>query len=161
MTLYSLAYLGWTPALSRASQSLAGDLALTRDIREDDARGRHTTTARYLRRTHAGGWLIDTPGMRELGLIEAGDGIAEVFAEIEALALDCRFRDCSHVAEPGCAVQAAIACSEIDGDRLARWNKLKREDRIATETVAETRARHRSREKLYASGRARSREKRR
>ena len=79
--------------------------------------------------------------MRELQLADAGDGIEAVFDDIEELALNCRFRNCTHTAEPGCAVQAAIAAGNLDPDRLGRWEKLRREDRHNTETVAESRAR--------------------
>ena len=121
--------------------ALTGQDAATRTIREDDARGRHTTTARHLVPTRFGGWLIDTPGMRELQLAGAEEGIAAVFDDIEALAQDCRFANCRHATEPDCAVQAAIAQGRLDPDRLVRWDKLSREDRHNRETVAETRAR--------------------
>ncbi|QQA42500.1 ribosome small subunit-dependent GTPase A [Pelagovum pacificum] len=143
------------------TNGLTGASDLTQDIREDDARGRHTTTARFLKRTVSGGWLIDTPGMRELGLADASDGIAEVFGDIEDLAAACRFNDCSHESEPGCAVKAAIDSGELDPERLKRWDKLKREDRYNSESIAETRARARSLNKLYRGGSARAKEKRR
>jgi ribosome biogenesis GTPase len=141
--------------------ALTGVEAETQGIREDDARGRHTTTVRQMRRTLAGGWLIDTPGMRELGLYDAQEGIREVFADIEDLATECRFRDCAHEGEPGCAVQGAVARGALDAGRLARWRKLRAEDAIATETVAQSRARQKSRQKVYNQGRTRSRDKRR
>jgi len=121
--------------------ALTGEHELTRGIREDDAKGRHTTTARSLVPTTTGGWLIDTPGMRELQLAEADEGIGAVFEDIEDLARQCRFRDCAHAGEPGCTVQAAIDSGDLDPDRLARWEKLRREDRYNSETVAEARAR--------------------
>ncbi len=120
---------------------LTGEAAATQAIREDDARGRHTTTARSLVRTTAGGWLIDTPGMRALRLFDVSDGLESVFADIEDLARNCRFNDCAHDTEPGCAVQAAIASGTLDTDRLRRRQKLKAEDRRNTETIAEARAR--------------------
>ena len=110
--------------------------AATRDIRDDDARGRHTTTGRSLHRMLAGGWLIDTPGMRGLGLAEVGFGIDATFPEISDLAAHCKFRDCAHEREPGCAVQAAVAAGAIDPDRLARFKKLKSENTQATEAIA-------------------------
>src|SRR5690349_19975361 len=89
---------------------LLGDaVQRVREIREDDSRGRHTTTARRLFVLPVGGMLIDTPGMRELQLWDSGDAVAQVFDEIEALAPDCRFRDCTHQSEPDCAVQVALA----------------------------------------------------
>ena len=141
--------------------ALTGVEAATQGIREDDAKGRHTTTSRQMRRTLAGGWLIDTPGMRELGLYEASDGIGKVFSEIEELAGICRFRDCTHDGEPGCAVQDAIEAGEVDAGRLRRWRKLRREEEISADTVAESRARQKSRQKLYNQGKKRSRDKRR
>lgn len=128
---------------STLANALCGTDRATGDIREDDARGRHTTTARSLHRTLAGGWLIDTPGMREMGVFDAAAGIDAVFSEITERAENCRFRDCAHEGEPGCAVQAAIAAGELDPDRLARWKKLKAEDRDASETLAEGRGRAR------------------
>lgn len=112
--------------------ALTGIEDATQGIRDGDARGRHTTTLRQMRRTLAGGWLIDTPGMRELGLFEASDGIGEVFAEIEDLASSCRFRDCTHEGEPGCAVGEALSRGEIDAGRLKRWRKLRLEEEIST-----------------------------
>lgn len=123
----------------------------TRDVREDDQRGRHTTTSRSMHRLPQGGWLIDTPGMRELRLVDSGDALDDVFGEITALAADCRFSDCRHAAEPGCAVQAAIEAGVLDQQRLDRFRKLQAEDRRNSETVAERRARDRNRGQLYKS----------
>lgn len=123
---------------------LTGSDEATQGIREDDAKGHHTTTARFLRPTLAGGWLIDTPGMRELRLAGAETGIEEVFSEITDLAAQCRFRDCAHEGEPGCAVQAAVDAGELAPERVARWRKLERENRHATESLAQTRARHKA-----------------
>jgi len=123
---------------------LTGADEATAAIREDDAKGRHTTTGRHLRPMTAGGWLIDTPGMRELRLSDAGEGIAAVFDDIDALAGACRFSDCAHGTEPGCAVQAVVAEGRLKADRLARWRKLRREDRHNSETLAEAHARDRA-----------------
>ncbi len=123
---------------------LTGEDAATQGIREDDAHGRHTTTARALVRTRAGGWLIDTPGMRALRLTDVAEGLEAVFADIEALAAECRFSDCAHDTEPECAVTAAIAAGTLDADRLRRWRKLQAEDRRNSESVAEARARDKS-----------------
>ncbi|MDJ1006456.1 MAG: ribosome small subunit-dependent GTPase A [Paracoccaceae bacterium] len=123
------------------TNALTGRAEATASVREDDQRGRHTTTFRALRPILGGGWIVDTPGMREVGLVEAGDGIGEVFADIEALAEGCRFRDCSHTGEPGCAVAAAIETGTLDPARLDRWRRLVAEDARASETVAEARAR--------------------
>ena len=132
----------------------------TRGIREDDARGRHTTTHRALRPTLAGGWVIDTPGMRELQLTDAGAGIEAVFSDLADLARGCRFSDCAHETEPGCAIRAAIDGGDLDPARLKRWQKLQREDAYNSETVAEMRARVRGLNRLHAGGRERSKAKR-
>ncbi|MEJ6478445.1 MAG: ribosome small subunit-dependent GTPase A [Octadecabacter sp.] len=120
---------------------LTGIQEATQGMREDDAKGRHTTTSRALRATLAGGWLIDTPGMRELRLADAAEGIEVVFGDLSEIATQCKFRDCAHESEPGCAVQAAIAAGTIDPDRLARWQKLVREDEHNSESVADARLR--------------------
>lgn len=123
---------------------LTGVEALTQGIREDDAKGRHTTTARSLHRTRFGGWIIDTPGMRSLPLNDSAEGIAQVFADLDELSQSCKFSDCAHGSEPGCAIQAAIAQGEVDEDRLKRWQKLQREDQYNSENIAETRMRHKT-----------------
>jgi len=110
--------------------ALAGEAILTvAAIREDDARGRHTTTQRLLLRLHDG-LVIDTPGLRELALND-GDGLTETFGEIDAIARGCRFGDCRHETEPGCAIRAALADGSLDVDRLAAFRKLEREARRA------------------------------
>jgi len=131
--------------------TLAGVRQYTREIREDDQRGRHTTTGRSMHRLPQGGWLIDTPGMRELQLVDVGDALDDVFGDIVAIAESCRFSDCSHEAEPGCAVLAAIDDGRLDAGRLKRFRKLLSEDRRNTETIAERRARDRSLGQLYKS----------
>ena len=133
----------------------------TQGIREDDARGRHTTTGRSIHPTISGGWIIDTPGMRELQMLDAAEGVEAVFEDIVELAQRCRFKDCAHDTEPGCAVQIAISAGELDDKRFFRWQKLMREDLINSETKAERHTRTRKREKLYAGGRARLAEKQR
>jgi ribosome biogenesis GTPase len=96
-------------------------------VREGDDRGRHTTTHRELFRTPAGGLLIDTPGLREIQLWEGDQGIESVFPEIEELAAACRFGDCGHQGEPGCAVEAAVAGGGLPAERLESYHKLQRE----------------------------------
>ena len=123
---------------------MCGDAALTGDIREDDSRGRHTTTARQLHLMPGGGLLLDTPGMRELQLTDAAEGIAGVFADIEELARHCRFRDCGHESEPGCAVLAAVETGALDPARISRWRKLMAEDRFNSATLHERRERDRA-----------------
>ena len=108
--------------------ALAGaHLMATRAIREDDARGRHTTTHRQLVLLPNGRLVLDTPGMRELGLWDADAGVAQTFADVEALIACCRFGDCAHDTEPGCAVQAALADGRLDEGRWRSYAKLQRE----------------------------------
>ena len=129
--------------------TLAGEgLQSTAAIREADARGRHTTTRRSLHRLAGGAWLLDTPGMRELQMVDAAEGIGEVFDDVTLLAAACRFTDCRHESEPGCAIQAAIAVGGLDSDRLARFQKLIREERHNSQSIAEARARSRTFGKL-------------
>ncbi|HEY4343836.1 MAG TPA: ribosome small subunit-dependent GTPase A [Parvibaculum sp.] len=129
---------------STIMNGLAGIETATQGIRESDAKGRHTTTARSLRRTLSGGWLIDTPGMRSLSMSDNGEGIEVLFADLIALAATCKFSDCSHSIEPGCAIQAAIKKGDMDADRLNRWQKLLTENEGNTETFAQARARRRA-----------------
>jgi ribosome biogenesis GTPase len=107
----------------RGSQSIA-----TQAVREDDGKGRHTTTVRQMHRLEHGGWLIDTPGMRELQLSDAAAGLAAVFDDIIRLALQCRFTNCTHEHEPECAIRAEIAAGRLNPVRLDRWRKLVEED---------------------------------
>ncbi len=118
-------------------------------IREYDAQGRHTTTARSLHAISGGGWVIDTPGIRTLYLSDITDGIDTLFAEITELAPLCRFRDCTHAHEPGCAVQAAVASGALDADRLERWRNLLAENRDRTPVVSGPRGNKIVRKKKY------------
>ena len=111
----------------------------TGGIRETDAKGRHTTTSRSLHAIPGGAWVIDTPGMRSLHVSDVASGIDSLFSEITELAPLCRFRDCTHQHEPGCAVQAAIKAGTLDPARLDRWRKLLDENR--TNTPVQTGAR--------------------
>jgi ribosome biogenesis GTPase len=97
------------------------------DIREDDSRGRHTTTTRDLILLESGGVIVDNPGMRELQLWDAGEGVQSTFQEIERLAAQCKFSDCRHETEPGCAVKMAIADGTLPEVRLESYRKLRRE----------------------------------
>ncbi|MCB2102440.1 MAG: ribosome small subunit-dependent GTPase A [Rhodobacterales bacterium] len=125
--------------------TLTGGAAIaTQGIREDDAKGRHTTTGRALHPMPSGGWLIDTPGMRELQLTDAQAGLDEVFSDIVDLARSCRFSDCRHEREPGCAVTAAVRAGRLEADRLDRWRKLVVEDALNSESLAERRHRDRA-----------------
>jgi ribosome biogenesis GTPase len=118
--------------------SLAGfELLATAGIREDDARGRHTTARRQLV-TLAEGLVIDTPGLREMSLND-GEGLAGAFDDIMGAAAGCRFGDCRHQTEPGCAVRAALATGDLDPDRFRAYSKLEREARrseLANDAVA-------------------------
>jgi len=112
----------------------------TQAVREDDARGRHTTTHREMHRLPTGGWLLDTPGMRELQLTDVEAGIDTVFADITELAHGCKFNDCQHETEPGCAVTKAVESGQIDPDRLRRWKKLVAEEAMNNKTLAQRRS---------------------
>lgn len=108
------------------------DTIATQAPRESDGKGLHTTVVRQMHHIgygpEGGGWLIDTPGMRELQMSEVTSGVAEVFDDVAALALDCRFTNCTHKDEPGCAIRAAVALGTLEPARLARWQKLADED---------------------------------
>ncbi len=122
----------------RRSDSIA-----TQAVREQDGKGRHTTTVREMHRLQHGGWLLDTPGMREFRISDAAAGLAEVFDDIVLLTLQCRFTNCAHETEPGCAIQSAIAQGTLAPDRLKRWRKLTAEDIINTGSLVERRTRAR------------------
>ena len=108
--------------------ALAGDeIMAVGSIREDDSRGRHTTSHRQLIRLKSGVMIIDTPGMRELGMWEASEGLADAFADVEAYLGKCRFSDCTHQREPGCAIRTAISAGELDKQRWESYQKLKEE----------------------------------
>jgi ribosome biogenesis GTPase / thiamine phosphate phosphatase len=113
------------------------DLLPTREVRESDHRGRHTSTARQLIVLPESGVLIDTPGMRELQLWDAVESMGTTFADIETLANDCRFRDCRHRQEPGCAVRAAIEGAQLAPGRLASYHKLQDEQAYQVRQVDE------------------------
>jgi ribosome biogenesis GTPase len=100
---------------------------VTGSVREGNSKGRHTTTARSLHAMNGGGWVIDTPGVRSLHLKDVGEGLDILFAEITELAPQCKFRNCTHDHEPGCAVRAAVADQTLDPARLDRWRKLQAE----------------------------------
>lgn len=107
---------------------LAGEEIMeTFDVRASDAKGRHTTTHRQLLQLPDGALVIDTPGMREFQPWEADEGLDEVFEEVERFAVDCRFRDCRHETEPGCAVREAIEAGELRQERLEQYRKLRDE----------------------------------
>ncbi|MCU7921484.1 MAG: ribosome small subunit-dependent GTPase A [Candidatus Thiodiazotropha sp. (ex Dulcina madagascariensis)] len=123
----------------------------TASIREDDGKGRHTTTTRSLHFMPTGGLILDTPGMRELQLFDCEQGVKETFADISKLAESCRFSDCGHHNEPGCAVQAAIEEGGLEERRLVSYLKLMREQALNSASLAEKRARDRELGRFYRS----------
>lgn len=107
---------------------MGNDILKTDSVREDDSRGRHTTTSRQMYKIPSGGLLIDTPGLRELQIwVEDEDDVKNVFNDIDEIAQNCRFDDCEHETEPGCAVKEALESGEIDQKRFQSYLKLKRE----------------------------------
>ncbi|NEX23427.1 ribosome small subunit-dependent GTPase A [Thiorhodococcus mannitoliphagus] len=130
---------------STLTNALAGtDAIATQGIREDDAKGRHTTTRRELHLIPGGCLVLDTPGMRELQLADAASGIAETFEDIQTLSAQCRFGNCQHESEPGCAIRDAIEHGRIDSARLLRWRKLMAEDAFNSASLAERRTKDRA-----------------
>jgi ribosome biogenesis GTPase len=124
-----------------ANALLGEEVMEVQAARDIDGKGRHTTTTRNLLALPGGGVLIDTPGLRGVGLWDAGTGVGQVFSEIEALAERCRFHDCAHESEPGCAVLDAIDTGELAQRRLESYRKLLRENqRIVAKTDARLRA---------------------
>jgi ribosome biogenesis GTPase / thiamine phosphate phosphatase len=126
---------------SSLSNALVGaDILTARAIRAD-GRGRHTTVRRELVVMPSGGAVVDTPGLRSIGLVDSGEGLAAAFPELAELSRRCRFSDCSHRTEPGCAVQAAIDDGELAVRRLSSWRRLEREQvRMAARTDARLKA---------------------
>lgn len=106
---------------------VGGEVASVSAVRATDHRGRHTTTSRELHPLPGGGVLVDTPGLREVGLWTDESTVDSVFPEIEEHAVDCHFRDCTHGSEPGCAVRAAVADGHVSLERFAAWESLRRE----------------------------------
>ncbi|MER5932995.1 ribosome small subunit-dependent GTPase A [Streptomyces sp. NPDC002054] len=127
---------------STLANALLGEDAMeVQEIRDVDGKGRHTTTTRNLLALPGGGVLIDTPGLRGVGLYDAETGVGQVFSEIEELAGQCRFHDCAHESEPGCAVREAVDRGEVPERRLDSYRKLVRENRwIVAKTDARLRA---------------------
>lgn len=159
----TLAFLGSSGVgKSTLVNALSGTASVeTAGIREDDSKGRHTTTRRQLHIVPGGVMVLDTPGMRELQLADAQAGITDLFDDLAELAAGCRFADCQHETEPGCAVLAAIEAGEADPARLSRWRKLMREDRHNSSTIAERRSQERSFGKMVRSVQRQKQETRR
>lgn len=124
--------VGKSSLLNTLAEKSGDDRQLTGSIREDDAKGRHTTTSRSLHAIAGGAMVIDTPGIRSLYVSDLTTGLDQLFAEIAELIPECRFRDCTHMHEPGCAVRAAVSAGELDPARLDRWRKLYEENILNT-----------------------------
>ncbi len=134
---------------STLANTLCGLEIKTAGIREDDAKGRHTTTSRALHRLRAGGWLIDNPGMRELQLPACEQGVDELYEDILRIASNCKYRDCQHQGDAGCAVAAAVASGELDSRRLENYLKLRKEQSRNAASLAERREQDRRTGKMY------------
>jgi ribosome biogenesis GTPase len=121
------------------------DRIATQAVREEDGKGQHTTTVREMHRlaggAGGGGWLVDTPGMRELQMAEVAAGVTEVFDDVTSVALECRFANCTHADEPGCVINAAIRRGDLDPARVERWRKLADEDAANSGAAAGRRTR--------------------
>lgn len=128
---------------------LGTDEHATGAVREADHRGRHTTTRRHLEILEGGALLIDTPGMRELGVVADSDAFADAFDDLDQLAQQCRFSDCQHESESGCAILEAVEDGRIDQDRLESWQKLQRESARTQLSIAEKRRKDKAQGKLY------------
>lgn len=129
----------------------------TGGIREDDSKGRHTTTSRSMHKMPNGGLLLDTPGMREIQLTASEDGLSETFSDVETLISQCRFADCQHTNEPGCAVRSALESGELDERRVDNYFKLQREQARNSASLAEKRTKDKALGKLYRSVQSESR----
>ena len=127
---------------------LGTEVALVGDVRGGDSKGRHTTTTRELHLLSNGGILIDSPGIREVGLVGDTDAVEETFAEVAEVAEMCRFSDCAHESEPGCAIRAALESGELDPERVQRWQDLM-EETVAAERRSNPHERRRH-EKRFA-----------
>lgn len=142
---------------SLVNRLLGEERQAVRDVRSGDSRGRHTTTARELLPLPGGGLVLDTPGMRELGLWDADAGVDRTFADVAELAAGCRFSDCAHEREPGCAVLAALADGRLEAERLESYRKLLRELRhLEVKADPAARAEQRRRRRRFARSMRRS-----
>lgn len=142
---------------STLANSLGADHLATAGIRADDDKGRHTTTSRSMHLMRQGGWLIDNPGMRELQLPSCEQGVADVFEDVIAFTRQCRFRNCRHENDAGCAAVAAVEAGELDGRRLRSFLKLRSEQERNSESMAERREKDRKQGKFYKSVQANNR----
>jgi ribosome biogenesis GTPase len=128
---------------------LGEELQDTAEIRENDGKGRHTTTRRSLICLPNGSLILDTPGMRELQLTDCGGGVSATFADVESLSLQCKFSNCTHVSEPGCAVQTAIEAGDLLPRRLQNYQKLMREQARNAASIAQRHADNRVQGQFY------------
>ena len=133
------------------------ELQLTGAIRESDSKGRHTTTSRSLHLLSGGGLLLDNPGMRELQIVDSEEGIKTTFSDIDTLAQKCRFKDCQHINEPGCAVIKAIKSGWLEQRRLDNYRKLMSEQVRNNESLADRRSNDRALGRFYKEAKKSSR----
>lgn len=136
---------------STLANAMCGLSIKTSSIREDDAKGRHTTTARSMHRLAAGGWLIDNPGMRELQLADCEQGVADLFDDVLKIARDCRFRNCNHQGDVGCALEAAVDAGQLEQRRLTNYLKLQSEQARNSASLADRREKDRKLGRFYKS----------
>ena len=136
---------------STLTNTLGGSNLPTSGIREKDGKGRHTTTSRSLHRLAAGGVLLDTPGMREIQLLDCETGVADLFEDIMQLAAHCRFDDCKHAGDAGCAIIEAVENGDLDERRFASFQKLLAEQAHNARSLAERRERDRGFGRMYKS----------
>ena len=134
---------------STLANTMCGQDIKTGNIREDDDRGRHTTTARSTHRMKSGGWLIDNPGMRELQLPACEQGVADLFDDVVSIASRCKFRNCAHQGDSGCALQAAVESGQLDQRRLTSYLKLQAEQSRNSASLSERRERERKTGQMY------------
>ncbi len=139
------------------NELLKSSVQSVQDIRGSDDKGRHTTTSRSMFMLPDGGLLIDTPGVREVGMTEDDDGVREIFSDLDQLAINCKFSNCSHQSEPGCAVHAAVAEGRLDSDRIKSWKKMQREQRFQEASrdqrlMSNIRKEYKQRTKKYRAG---------
>jgi ribosome biogenesis GTPase len=135
----TIAFLGSSGVgKSTLTNSLLGKAVQdTGGIREDDAKGRHTTTDRSMHQIAGGGWVLDTPGMRELRLNDDAEGVSELFQDIELLMTQCKFHNCHHQGDKGCAIEAALESGELEARRWNNYSKLQNEAQQASLTKQE------------------------
>jgi ribosome biogenesis GTPase len=134
---------------STLANSMCGVQNETSGIREDDAKGRHTTTARSMHRLEEGGWLIDNPGMRELQLADCEQGVADLFDDVLQIAQHCKFGNCSHQGDAGCALAAAVESGDLDPRRFQNYLKLQTEQSRNSASLAERHEKDRKLGKFY------------